>query len=67
MINVIICRKWKIYLYEKLNLSKKMTKLFSLLVNYSNGIFMLAFFGLVCVGLIAAVFMLMYGDKKKKE
>ncbi|MFC3810425.1 hypothetical protein [Lacihabitans lacunae] len=44
-----------------------MTKLFSLLVNYSNGIFMLAFFGLVCVGLIAAVFMLMYGDKKKKE
>ncbi|SHJ70096.1 hypothetical protein SAMN04487911_13123 [Arenibacter nanhaiticus] len=35
------------------------------LVNWGNGIIMIAIFGAVCVGLVTVVLLLMYGDKKK--
>jgi hypothetical protein len=44
-----------------------MTKLFLPLVSYGNGIFMIAIFGLVCVGLVAAVLIFMFGGKKKAQ
>lgn len=34
------------------------------LVSYGNGIFMMAIFGLVCIALIAAVLIFMFGGKK---
>ncbi|WP_255070959.1 hypothetical protein [Lacihabitans sp. LS3-19] len=37
------------------------------MVNYTNGIFMLAVFGLVCIGLVVAVLIFMFGGKKKVE
>ena len=44
-----------------------MTNAFLPLVNYANGIFMMAVFGLVCVGLVAAVLIFMFGGKKKDK
>lgn len=35
------------------------------LVNWNNGIFMIAIFGLVCVALVAIVLMFLNSDKKK--
>jgi len=37
------------------------------LVNYANGMFVLAIFGLVCIALIATVLIFMFGGKEKKE
>ena len=37
------------------------------LVNYGNGIVMIAIFAGVCAGLVGIVLMLMNGDKKKEE
>lgn len=36
-------------------------------VGYGNGVFMLAIFGLVCIGLIAAVLVFLFTDKKKES
>ena len=44
-----------------------MTNAFLPLVNYANGIFMMAVFGLVCIGLVAAVLIFMFGGKKEGE
>lgn len=44
-----------------------MIKSFIPLVSYGNGIFMLAVFGLVCIGLVAAVLIFMFGGKKKES
>lgn len=44
-----------------------MIKTFITLVSYSNGIFMMAVFGLVCIGLVAAVLISMFSDKKKQN
>ncbi|WP_281261788.1 hypothetical protein [Flavobacterium faecale] len=39
----------------------------AILVNWDNGSIIIVFvFGLVIIGLIAAIFLLMSGDKKKK-
>ena len=44
-----------------------MIKSFIPLVSYGNGIFMMAVFGLVCVALVAAVLIFMFGGKKKES
>lgn len=44
-----------------------MIKSFIPLVSYGNGIFMMAVFGLVCVALIAAVLIFMFGGNKKES
>lgn len=43
-----------------------MIETFVTLVSYSNGIFMMAIFGLVCIALIAFVLVAMFGGKKAK-
>lgn len=42
-----------------------MIKTFITLVSYTNGIVMIAVFGLVCIALVVAVLVAMFGDKKK--
>ncbi|WP_410879730.1 hypothetical protein [Myroides sp. DW712] len=37
------------------------------LYNFANGTFMIIIFGLVCVGLVVAIFMFMGGSSKKNE
>ncbi|WP_199268624.1 hypothetical protein [Myroides fluvii] len=37
------------------------------LYNFANGTFMIIIFGLVCVGLVIAIFMFMGGSPKKEE
>ncbi|WP_197429538.1 hypothetical protein [Myroides odoratus] len=37
------------------------------LYNFANGTFMIIIFGLVCVGLVVAIFMFMGGSPKKKD
>ncbi|MDG1040338.1 MAG: hypothetical protein P8H13_07620 [Polaribacter sp.] len=37
------------------------------LVSWTNGTILIGVFAVVCVGLVAAVFLLMSTDKKKKE
>lgn len=37
------------------------------LYNFANGTFMIIIFGLVCVGLVIAIFLLMGGSSKKNE
>ena len=37
------------------------------LVSWANGTILIGVFAVVCVGLVAAVFLLMSTDKKKKE
>lgn len=44
-----------------------MIKTFITLVSYTNGIFMIAVFGLVCIALVAAVLIAMFGGKKKSN
>ncbi|WHT40162.1 hypothetical protein QNH98_05950 [Myroides sp. mNGS23_01] len=36
------------------------------LYNFANGTFMIIIFGLVCVGLVVAIFMFMGGSPKRK-
>ncbi|TDS12055.1 hypothetical protein DFQ03_3444 [Maribacter caenipelagi] len=44
-----------------------MTSLHLPLVNWSNGVIMIAVFAAVCITLVGIVLMLMNGDKKKEE
>ncbi|MGS4346675.1 hypothetical protein ACKUSY_13985 [Myroides odoratus] len=37
------------------------------LYNFANGTFMIIIFGLVCVGLVVAIFMFMGGSSKKND
>ncbi len=37
------------------------------LYNHNNGVYMIAFFGLVCLGLVVMLLLFMNGGKKKEE
>lgn len=43
-----------------------MVQHFITLYNWDNGVFMIGIFVLVCLGLVAALLMMMFGGKTKK-